>query len=152
MTKKDKYKIYIHKFMSQQDKTLDNTQISNKDIKELEKGQDNKLDNTSSSSTSTKKSNKSKKTGSGTNRSDKAPGVQAQKPIDATGNVKQTTLDNIQSALTDPAMKKDFLGNVADLLCQYQRRKLTDEEFQALENMVEDGLVSKVFRVKKTLA
>lgn len=148
--------------MSQQDKTLDNTQISKTDIKELEKGQDNKLDNTSSSSSTstTKKSpsrkkssgSKSKKDNSYTDSSDKALGVQAQKPIDATGNVKQTTLDNIQSALTDPAMKKDFLGNVADLLCQYQRRKLTDEEFKALENMVEDGLVSKVFRVKKALA
>jgi hypothetical protein len=126
-----------------QEKTLDNTQISNKDIKELEDKKDTKLDNTNTSTTTNKKTTASTK---------KAPKAAkgAQVPIDS-ANPHQTTLTNIKSHLAEPKIREEFIVNVADMLAGYSRRGLTVDEQKALREMIDDDLVSKVFKIQKQL-
>jgi hypothetical protein len=125
-----------------QEKTLDNTQISNKDIKELEDKKDTKLDNTSTE----------KKTTSTNNKKKSAPKAAkgAQVPIDS-ANPHQTTLTNIKSHLAEPKIREEFIVNVADMLAGYSRRGLSIDEQKALREMIDDELVSKVFKIQKQL-
>lgn len=137
-----------------QEKTLDNTQISNKDIKELEKGEDNKLDNTSTKSTSKpkrshSKSNKSKsKDTSFNDASDNSLGHQATIPIDP-ANPHASSLANIKNALTDPKIREESVYNIVDNLAQHSPRKLTKNEKDELAQLVQNQLINNVFKIKK---
>ena len=137
-----------------QDKTLDNTEISKTDIKELEKGQDNKLDNTSSSSNSTTKKShsksKSKKSHGGSHSADKSLGHTATVPKDA-GNPQLTTLSNIQGKLADPRIQEEIVVNIADLLAQFSKRKLTVPEQADLRNIIQKSVLPQVFKIKTKL-
>jgi len=127
-----------------QEKTLDNTQISNKDIKELEDKNDTKLDNTNTN-TATKKTTSTRKKSTAPKA---AKGAQV--AIDA-ANPHETTLTNIKSHLADPKIREEFIVNVADMLAGFSRRGLSVDEQKALREMVDDDLVSKVFKIQKTL-
>jgi len=137
-----------------QDKTLDNTEISNKDVKELETNKDNKLDNTTTKpkSTSRSKSSRSKskqpKDSISYDASDQSVADQATIPEDPT-NPSASNLANIKNKLTDPKIQQDFVDNIADLLSEYTRAKLTDNEKNTLKRAVETNLLQKVFKIQK---
>ena len=67
-------------------------------------------------------------------------------------NPVAASLEAIQIALSDKAIREDFLDNVADSLCSYSRRKMDEDEKQSLRNLVDNELVSRVFKVKKLAA
>jgi len=127
-----------------QDKTLDNTEISNKDAKELVQDNDTKLDSTATKKRSS--SSRPKRKASSASKLSEGAVV----PIDS-GSPYQTTLLNIKNALSEPKNREEFIVNVADLLAQFSRRGLTVQEQKDLRTMVEDDLVTKVFKVQKQL-
>jgi hypothetical protein len=135
-------------------KKLDNTEISDKDVKELETGKDTKLDESpsstkkKSSSSRSNKNNKSKKDTSYTDVSDQSAAHEATVPKDA-GNVHETSLRNIKGKLSDPKIQQEFVINVADLIGQYSRRKLTQTEVHILQDVVSRNLLQKVFQIQK---
>jgi hypothetical protein len=139
-----------------EDKKLDNTEISDKDVKELETGKkDTKLDESPAAATSTTKKkssssrkSKSKKDTSYTDVSDQSAAHEATVPKDA-GNVHETSLKNIKGKLSDPKIQQEFVINVADLIGQYSRRKLTQTEVHILQDVVSRNLLQKVFQIQK---
>ena len=137
------------------DKKLDNTEISKQDVKELEDNKDNKLDETPKKSTNTKRKSggsRSKKAkdlpGGSTDVSDSSPAHQASIPKDA-ANVHSTSLANIKGKLSDPKIQQEFVINVADLIGQYSKRKLTQDEVHVIQNVVDTNLLQKVFKISK---
>ena len=71
-------------------------------------------------------------------------------PVDA-ANPHLTTLLNIKNKLTDNKIRGEFVNNVADLLGGFSKRKLTVPEKEALRNLVDNDLVSEVFKLKKQI-
>jgi hypothetical protein len=146
------------------DKTLDNTEISSKDAKEMQiGGADTKLDKTSAtagkkSSSSSRSSrsrsksnqNKSPKDQNSSDVSDSSTSHEATVPKDAK-NPAQSSVDNIKGKLSDPKIQQEFIINVADLLQQYSRRKLTQDEVHDLQEIVDKNLLQKVFKIGKQL-
>ncbi len=148
------------------DKTLDNTEISSKDAKEMQiGGADTKLDKTSAtagkksssssrSSRSRSKSNQNKSPKDQNNNSsdvsDSSTSHEATVPKDAK-NPAQSSVDNIKGKLADPKIQQEFIINVADLLQQYSRRKLTQDEVHDLQEIVDKNLLQKVFKIGKQL-
>lgn len=123
--------------MSEEAKKLDNTEISKKDIQELN-------DKQSSSSTSTSSTqSKSKKAKS------RAPSPDRAASKTSSAVTPAQSLDNIKTNISNPEIQKEIKANVADLLAQFAGRKLTEDEINSLEDVVENNLLNKVFSVKK---
>lgn len=133
---------------------LDNTDISKKDIEELKsdtnnnkKDEDDSLDKTAKSESAAKKKVKKGKS-KAIDKSDSSSGHQATIPKDA-GNVHATSLANIQGKLSDPKIQQEFVINVADLIGQFSKRKLTQPEVHQLQQVVETNLLQKIFKINK---
>ena len=61
-------------------------------------------------------------------------------------NPQLASLEAIKVKLADPALREDFIDNVADLICSYSKRKLDEDEKQSLRNLVDNELISRVFQ------
>ena len=67
-------------------------------------------------------------------------------------NPQAASLEAIKVRLSDNSIREDFIDNVADLICSYSRRKMDEDERQSLRNLVDNELISRVFKVKKLAA
>lgn len=144
-----------------QEKTLDNTESIKRDIKELEIEQDTKKQpdettskNKSSSRPSRSSSSSRSKSKSSKNKTDSADtdlGHSATAPKDA-GEPHQTTLTNIQAKLSDPKIQEEIVINMADLVAQFSRRKLTVPEQKELRDLFQDTVIPQILKIKKKIA
>ena len=64
-------------------------------------------------------------------------------------NPQLASIEAIKVKLADPTLREDFIDNVADLICSYSKRKLDEDEKQSLRNLVDNELISRVFKIKK---
>jgi len=67
-------------------------------------------------------------------------------------NPTVASIEAIKISLADGKKREDFLDNVADLISSYTRRKIDPDEKQSLKNLVDNELISKVFKIKKLAA
>lgn len=135
-------------------KTLENTEISKEDEKELKSTGDTNLDETSSSTkkkSSSRKSNKSKsKKSSSSSNSTSNKSAFEQAAHDPTGgtNPALTKVVNIQRKLSNPKVQHEFIVNVADIIGEYAGRKLNGDEKAQLEDLVKRKIVGEVLQIK----
>jgi len=128
---------------------LDNTDINKKDVDELEKGHNTKLDNTTTSG----EEQEEKKSSRGRGRSSTRKSDDEEEKVDevAAGGKGDEAymIKNLKTAVGTDRRKEDFLDDVVSAISGYFRTGLNDRQKSYLKDFVEKNLLKKLLTLKK---